>query len=293
MIWAFSHVYGGVSDTGKAVNLPGMKYMLSQPTELAQNFIKTLRNSTAARVGVLAVVAAAAAIIGPPGLAVGPTQSHTHTPALATGAAMEARVVLSTIPISFDIMPTPSGLIQDHRSYPERRVGELRFPEGAISVPWSDWQGTDDQPVEVLATAIPSRGGSISTPSRDDTPQLMSAALGGPDFVASDMLDLGNFRSVILFDRTAADLQGDAEDTLDRVAASLRGNNIRVQLRAFGGGMADRTHTARRLALRRALSVRNYLMDQGIDQERITVRAMGGASDGGPTDRVDIVMAGQ
>jgi outer membrane protein OmpA-like peptidoglycan-associated protein len=97
------------------------------------------------------------------------------------------------------------------------------------------------------------------------------------------------FRSMILFDRMGTDLNGDAEDALDRLAASLRGNDERVQLRAFGGDIADRTHTARRLALRRALAVRNYLMDHGIDQERITVRAMGGALDGGPSDRVDVV----
>ena len=270
--------------------MPGLRYILSQPVKDALDLIEKLKASGKTRVGALIVIGLAAAVVGPAGVAVGPTQSHTHTPALATGAAMEASVVLSSIPVDYDIMQTAGGLATGHESYPERTVGELRFPEGAIDVPWAP-QGVDDDETITLATAIPSRGGSVSTPTRDETPQLMTASYGDTDFSTIGAIDPGSLRSVIIFDRTAADLRGDAEDMLDQVAASLRGNAVRIQLRAFGGGVAERTHTARRLALRRALSVRNYLMDQGIDQERITVRAMGGSSDSGPTDRVDIVLA--
>jgi len=269
--------------------------MLSQPAHHALDLLKALKlnrfkSAPAMRFGALAVVAIAATTVGPSGFAVGPTQSHTQIPALATGGAMEARVVLASIPMSFDIMPTSQGLITDHTSYAERTVGELRFPEGAVDVPWADPVQTDDAG-DALATAIPSRGGSVSRPTRDDTPQLMAASFGTTDFSTRDVIDPSSLRSVIMFDRSAADLRGNAEDLLAQVAASLRGTDIRVQLRAFGGGIAERSHTARRLALRRALSVRNYLMEQGVDQERITVRAMGGATDGGPSDRVDIVLA--
>ena len=39
----------------------------------------------------------------------------------------------------------------------------------------------------------------------------------------------------------------------------------------------------------RALAVRSYLMDAGIDATRIDVRALGAKYEAGPPDRVDIV----
>jgi outer membrane protein OmpA-like peptidoglycan-associated protein len=266
--------------------------MRSQPTKFTLDLIDSLKNSTTARIAALAIVALGAAIVGPQGLAVGPSQSHTSTPALPTGAAMEARVIQSSIPISFDIVRPVSKLISEHGSYPERQVGDLRFPDGAINVPWSAMT-LNDEATAAYSAAMDSRGASVSTPLRNtDTPQLMTASLNtGPRVTGATLeTDSGNgLRSMIVFDRMGTDLTGDSEEVLDRLAASLRGNDERIQLRAFGGDIADRTHVARRLALRRALAVRNYLMTRGIDQERITVRAMGGALDGGPSDRVDVV----
>ena len=70
------------------------------------------------------------------------------------------------------------------------------------------------------------------------------------------------------------------------------------RLRGLGGSEMgigdsnDTSSTARRLALRRALSVRRELIDHGIVAERIQVRALGGTSDSGPQDRVDIGLFG-
>lgn len=261
--------------------------MRSQATDFTARLLKGLKNSTSTKIAALATVAMLAAIIGPPGLAVGPTQSRTNTPALPTGAAMDARAFLSSIPISFEIIGTVARLAEDHTSYPERTVGALRFPEGAIDVPWTDMAGARlDSGTGDAAVA---RGNTVSTPMRDDTPRLIRASATPNRIGRSDGAPSNDLRSVILFNRTGTDLNGDAEDMLDRVAATLRSNTDRIQLRAFGGNIADRSHGSRRLALRRALSVRNYLMAQGISQERITVRALGGATDGGPSDRVDVV----
>ncbi len=267
--------------------------MRSQTTTFTLQIFDSLKHSAKARVAALAVVALGAAIVGPQGLAVGPSQSHTNTPALATGGAMEARVIQSSIPISFDIVRAASVLIRENDSYPERQVGELRFPVGAINVPWSDLTLSDEQATAAYSAALDSRGASISTPLRNtEAPQVMTASLNtGPTVTGATLETDGasGMRSSIVFDRMGTDLTGDSEEALDRLAVSLRGNDERIQLRAFGGDVADRTHVARRLALRRALSVRNYLMDRGISQDRITVRAMGGALDGGPSDRVDVV----
>jgi outer membrane protein OmpA-like peptidoglycan-associated protein len=62
----------------------------------------------------------------------------------------------------------------------------------------------------------------------------------------------------------------------------------RVQILAYGGTRGDKGSDARRLSLRRALSVRQILIDSGVSRDQIDVRAMGGADDGGPADRVDV-----
>ncbi len=61
----------------------------------------------------------------------------------------------------------------------------------------------------------------------------------------------------------------------------------RVQLEAFGGAPNDKGSDARRLSLKRALTIRQLLIDAGVPAGKIDVRAMGGAADGAP-DRVDV-----
>jgi hypothetical protein len=67
----------------------------------------------------------------------------------------------------------------------------------------------------------------------------------------------------------------------------------RLQLKAYAGGTAETLSSARRLSLSRALSVRSFLIEQGIRSTRIDVRALGRAEDSGPPERVDIVLLTQ
>lgn len=98
-------------------------------------------------------------------------------------------------------------------------------------------------------------------------------------------------RSVILF---AADATKPMESALDQIKflagdlnAAMTRPASRIELRAYGGARGDKGSDARRLALKRALAVRQILIDDGVDAGRIDVRAMGGA-ESGPADRVDI-----
>ena len=61
-----------------------------------------------------------------------------------------------------------------------------------------------------------------------------------------------------------------------------------MQLEAYGGSPGDKSSDARRLSLKRALAVRQLLIDDGVPSGRIDVRAMGGVDDKGPVDRVDV-----
>ncbi len=71
------------------------------------------------------------------------------------------------------------------------------------------------------------------------------------------------------------------------MAAPLKGSADRLQLKAYAsGGTAS---AARRMSLNRALTVRSYLIAQGIRSTRIDVRALG-IADEGPPDRVDLLL---
>jgi outer membrane protein OmpA-like peptidoglycan-associated protein len=99
-------------------------------------------------------------------------------------------------------------------------------------------------------------------------------------------------QSMILFAHDAADPAESALSNIKLLAGQLvgamTGPNSRVQIQAYGGAKGDKGSDARRLSLKRALAIRQVLIDDGVPSERIDVRAMGGVDDSGPTDRVDV-----
>jgi outer membrane protein OmpA-like peptidoglycan-associated protein len=99
-------------------------------------------------------------------------------------------------------------------------------------------------------------------------------------------------RSVILFAKDAPDPAASALGALKFLAgdlnAAMTSPGARIELQAFGGPKGDKGSDARRLSLKRALSIRQVLIDDGVSADRIDVRAMGGVDDTGPTDRVDV-----
>ena len=96
----------------------------------------------------------------------------------------------------------------------------------------------------------------------------------------------------IKFRKNATDLVPAAMDGIRLLAndltSALDAGAQRVQLEAYGGPPGDKSSESRRLSLKRALTIRQLLIDNGVPSSRIDVRAMGGASDGGALDRVDV-----
>ena len=106
--------------------------------------------------------------------------------------------------------------------------------------------------------------------------------------------DSGSKRGVVLFAPNASDpsvsaLQS-AKSLAGDLSAALAESTARVQLLAFGGQHGDKSSDTRRLSLKRALIIRQILIDNGVPSERIDVRAMGGTDDNGPLDRVDVFL---
>ena len=99
-------------------------------------------------------------------------------------------------------------------------------------------------------------------------------------------------RSVILFAKDAPDPAKSALGALKFLAGDLNSAmtspGARVELQAFGGAKGDKGSDARRLSLKRALAIRQVLIEAGVSADRIDVHAMGGVDDTGPADRVDV-----
>jgi len=93
----------------------------------------------------------------------------------------------------------------------------------------------------------------------------------------------------------AHDADAPADSALDSIRLlagqlnnALTRSQSRVELMAYGGAKGDKGSDARRLSLKRALAIRQTLIDSGVSSARIDVHAQGGVDDTGPTDRVDV-----
>lgn len=104
----------------------------------------------------------------------------------------------------------------------------------------------------------------------------------------------------LAFAPETATLSAEAKGTLKDLAVRFPAHDegARLQLMAYASGEGMSTSKARRLSLARALSVREYLIANGIDGTRMDVRALGdeaarspgGSPAGSPANRVDITM---
>jgi len=106
---------------------------------------------------------------------------------------------------------------------------------------------------------------------------------------------VGNAAIAVKFKPGSTEIGSGPQPALDAVARRLLGNeNLRVQLISHATGGSDEAMEARRISLARAIAVRRYLIDKGVLNLRIDVRALGNHSDEGPaTDQVDLLVVSQ
>jgi outer membrane protein OmpA-like peptidoglycan-associated protein len=92
----------------------------------------------------------------------------------------------------------------------------------------------------------------------------------------------------VLFEPGSKALPAAATRRLDDIAAQAKGTGQRLELKAYAGTEKQSASDTRRLALQRAIAVRGYLMDKGMDGTRIAVRPQGPAKQGDAPERVDV-----
>jgi len=95
----------------------------------------------------------------------------------------------------------------------------------------------------------------------------------------------------LVFGAGSSELPAGADTTLRDLAQRLNADeSLRLQVVAYADGTPEQASQARRLSLSRALTVRSYLISQGVRSTRIDVRALGSRASDGPPDRVDLLI---
>lgn len=93
----------------------------------------------------------------------------------------------------------------------------------------------------------------------------------------------------VVFQPTETAVPLSIKSDLDGIAKQLQATpQLRLSLVSYAAATGDQSITARRVSLSRALSVRAYLIDQGVASLRINVQAEGDKNPGGEPNRVDI-----
>ena len=86
-------------------------------------------------------------------------------------------------------------------------------------------------------------------------------------------------------------LDGVSTALLDEIAGGAKiDRSIRLKLLAYAGAAGQTASHSRRLSLSRALAVRSYLIDKGVRSVQFEVHAKGKKLEGGPPDRVDVIV---
>ncbi len=86
-------------------------------------------------------------------------------------------------------------------------------------------------------------------------------------------------------------LDGASTALLDEIAGGAKTDrSIRLKLLAYADAAGQTASQSRRLSLARALAVRAYLIDGGVRSVQFEVHANGKELEGGPPDRVDVIV---
>ncbi len=138
-------------------------------------------------------------------------------------------------------------------------------------------------------------GGDTSMPAPEAAPAAKVAKTEAPSARKNAATNGGGplaKRGAILFEHNATDPTPSQLEPIKLLAGDLNSaieaGATRIQLQAFGGAPGDKSSDARRISLKRALAIRQILIDNGVPADRIDVRAMGGVTDKGEPDRVDV-----
>jgi outer membrane protein OmpA-like peptidoglycan-associated protein len=242
-------------------------------------------------------------------------------PVAASGTAAAPREPVAAAPLSEPAPPTPAPTppseapAGEPASTPTAAIAAPKAPEVAMAAPAEPTPAPPAKPAAPVPPpapmpttmaptpvppATPTRLLPTATPSSDarvvmNTPPTVvppaSVPATPPTQTAPPTSVAAAASTRVLFTAGGAELPDAAKGELDAMARQLSSNDRRLQLVGYAGSTTDEANQARRISLQRALAVRSYLMERGVPNTRMDVRALGNRADGkDPPDRVDLVM---
>ena len=223
----------------------------------------------------------------------GPVQLHMPTrhrvarkaPAASTKTASAATPAPMPAPPAPKPAPKEAPPPKEAKAKPQPKMAAAVAPQPAYNPGFGDLGAQGAAGLNLGGMAAP------PPPTRTASANPPPANITTPPGAEAETPGLSK-RSVILFAPQAADPAESALGAIKFLAgdlnAAMNSASARIQIQAYGGNRGDKGSDARRLSLKRALAVRQVLIDDGVPAERIDVRAMGGVDDKGPADRVDV-----
>jgi len=219
-----------------------------------------------------------------------PARHHKHHSeiAAATPPPDTSPAITDTVPAA-DATPAPAP--PSHRKHAGKtETADAAAPDtgAGTAIPFSfGGPATPAPKAEQKAAPEPKAAAPVKVASAEPPPTQT------PDEHPAKDIDAGlSKRGEILFKHDATDPAPAQFDGLKLLAgdltSALQAGATRIQLQAYGGAPGDKGSDARRLSLKRALAIRQVLIDNGVPSTKIDVRAMGGIDDKGSADRVDV-----
>lgn len=152
-------------------------------------------------------------------------------------------------------------------------------------------------PLPGMPTATDQAKSTINTIVPDSQPKELASL---DDFDGSlpplDALKSSNNKSekaalTVNFSQSETEVPLSFQQPLINLSKELIANpNSRIKVVAYASASDDQRSIARRISLARALAVRAFLIDLGVDNVRISVEALGNEIKGGPSERADIII---
>ncbi len=218
-----------------------------------------------------------------------PAPAPQITAPAAPIAPQPAPEVVTTMPVPIE--PPPEAVVVEEVVVEEEMVTVEETVE--VAPPAAPPAPPLPEP-EITAPAIPAA--PSATPAAPTLPVVTETPVPAPPTPQTAAVDpsagTGGQEEAarLLFDSDGMELSDAAKGVIREVAEQLNADETkRLQLMAYAAA-AD-TSKARRLSLSRALAVRSELIALGVRSTRIDVRALGSNTDGGPADRVDLILA--
>jgi outer membrane protein OmpA-like peptidoglycan-associated protein len=155
------------------------------------------------------------------------------------------------------------------------------LPAAGVKMP-----SAEAKPTQAMPPLPAVKAGDAKAPELPPLPAAkptVVAALPAPD--AKPAGDAEKASQSLNYAKGKSDLSADAKSELSALAQKVKGSQGSVRIVAYASGTAEESSVARRTSNARALQIRAFLIDKGVNAESINVQAFGNKV---PEDRADI-----